>query len=42
MNFIKQYLSEANQIIEQLDLNQIEQAVDLLAKTRETRVAYLF
>jgi D-sedoheptulose 7-phosphate isomerase len=35
MKFIKEYLSEANQIIEQLDTQQIEKSVDLLAKVRE-------
>ncbi len=35
MQFIKQFLSEANQIIEQLDAQQIERSVDLLAKTRQ-------
>src|SRR6186713_2424184 len=35
MQFIKQFLSEASQIIEQLDTQQIERSVDLLVKTRE-------
>lgn len=35
MQFIKQFLSEANQIIEQLDTHQIERSVDLLAKARQ-------
>src|SRR3990167_7210357 len=34
MNFIKQFLSEANQIINQLNTEQIEQAVTLLENTR--------
>src|SRR5271170_2234781 len=36
MEFIKQFLSESQQIIHTLDLQQIENTVDLLAKTRET------
>lgn len=32
MNFIKQFLAEANQIIAQLNTQQIEKAVDLLAQ----------
>ncbi len=35
MQFIKQFLSEATQIIEQLDIQQIERSVDLLVKARE-------
>ncbi len=35
MQFIKQFLSEANQIIEQLDALQIQRAVDLLATARQ-------
>jgi D-sedoheptulose 7-phosphate isomerase len=34
MQFIKKYLSEANQIIEQLDIQQIERSVDLLSQAR--------
>lgn len=34
MDFIKQFLAEANQIIEGLDKTQIEKSVDLLAQTR--------
>lgn len=34
MEFIKQFLAEANQIIEGLDKSQIEKAVDILAQTR--------
>lgn len=34
MEFIKQFLSEANQIIHKLDIAQIEKVVDLLVKTR--------
>lgn len=34
MDFIKQFLSEANQIISSLDKNQIEKSVDLLCETR--------
>src|SRR3990172_924366 len=34
MNFTQQYLSEASQVIEQLDTKAIEQLVDLLAETR--------
>lgn len=34
MNFINQFLSEANQIIAGLDKTQIEKTVDLLAETR--------
>lgn len=34
MDFIKQFLSEANQIISGLDKNQIEKSVDLLCETR--------
>jgi len=34
MNFTDQYLAEANQIIEQLDKECIERAVDLLVQTR--------
>lgn len=34
MDFIKQFLAEANQILEGLDKSQIEKAVDLLAQTR--------
>jgi D-sedoheptulose 7-phosphate isomerase len=34
MNFIEKYLSEAHQIIRQLDRGAIEQAVELLADTR--------
>lgn len=37
MQFIKQFLSEATQIIEQLDTQQIERSVDLLAKARENQ-----
>ncbi len=37
MQFIKQFLSEATQIIEQLDIQQIERSVDLLAKARENQ-----
>ncbi|OGT38015.1 MAG: sugar isomerase [Gammaproteobacteria bacterium RIFCSPHIGHO2_12_FULL_37_14] len=35
MQFIQQYLTEANQIIGKLDTQQIERSVDLLANTRE-------
>jgi D-sedoheptulose 7-phosphate isomerase len=35
MEFIKQYLSETKQIIEQLDLQQIERSVELISKTRD-------
>ncbi len=35
MDFIKNFLAEANQIINNLNLQSIEHAVDLLAKTRE-------
>ena len=35
MEFIKQFLSEAQHIIEKLNLKQIEQSVDILADTRE-------
>ena len=35
MQFIEQFLSEVNQIISKLDTHQIEEAVDLLATTRE-------
>jgi D-sedoheptulose 7-phosphate isomerase len=35
MQFIKQYLSEANQIIEQLNTQQIERSIDLLVQTRK-------
>jgi D-sedoheptulose 7-phosphate isomerase len=35
MQFIKQFLSEANQIIQQLNIQQIERSVDLLAQVRE-------
>jgi D-sedoheptulose 7-phosphate isomerase len=35
MNFIKQYLAEATQVIEQLNTTQIEKTVDLLAKVRQ-------
>lgn len=35
MQFIKQFLSEANQIIAQLDAQQIERSVDILSKTRD-------
>lgn len=35
MNFIQQYLSEATQIIKQLDTHQIEKAIDLIANARE-------
>jgi D-sedoheptulose 7-phosphate isomerase len=35
MQFIKQFLAEANQIIEQLDTQQIEKSVDLLAQARQ-------
>lgn len=35
MNFIKQFLVEATQIIAELDADQIEKAVDLLVKTRQ-------
>lgn len=34
MDFIKQFLSEANQIVSCLDPHQIERSVDLLVKTR--------
>jgi len=34
MNFTQQYLSEANQIIQQLDTHAIDQIVTLLAETR--------
>jgi D-sedoheptulose 7-phosphate isomerase len=34
MQFIQQYLSEATSIIEQLDIQQIERAVDLLTQVR--------
>lgn len=34
MNFISQFLAEATSIINQLDKNQIEKSVDLLAQTR--------
>lgn len=34
MDFIKEFLSEATQIISQLNIQQIEKAVDLLIKTR--------
>lgn len=34
MDFIKQFLAEATQIIDGLDKSQIEKAVDLLAQTR--------
>lgn len=34
MEFIKQFLNESTQIINQLDVTQIEKAVDLLAETR--------
>lgn len=34
MEFIKQFLSEANQIIDGIDKTQIEKCVDLLAQTR--------
>lgn len=35
MEFIKQYFSEASQIIEQINLESIKRAVELLLKTRE-------
>jgi D-sedoheptulose 7-phosphate isomerase len=35
MQFIKQFLAEANQIIAQLDTQQIERSIDLLVKARE-------
>ena len=35
MNFIKQFLTEANQIIAQLDKKQIERAIDLLVNVRQ-------
>jgi D-sedoheptulose 7-phosphate isomerase len=35
MNFIKEFLSEATDIINQLDLQQLEKAIDLLVKARE-------
>jgi D-sedoheptulose 7-phosphate isomerase len=35
MNFTQQFLAEAIQVIERLDTNVIEKAVDLLAQTRE-------
>lgn len=35
MQFVKQFLSEATQIIEKLDTYQIEKSVNLLAQTRE-------
>lgn len=34
MDFIKQFLSEANQILQQLDVCQIERCIDLLVKVR--------
>lgn len=34
MNFTQQYLSEASQVIEQLDTKAIDQVVELLAETR--------
>src|SRR5271170_1454838 len=34
MQFIKQFLTEANQIIDQLDIFQIEKCVDILFNTR--------
>lgn len=34
MDFIKQFLTEANQILESLDKTQIQHCVDLLVKTR--------
>jgi D-sedoheptulose 7-phosphate isomerase len=34
MDFIKQYLSEANEVIANLDTKQIEKCVDILATTR--------
>ena len=37
MSFAQQYLSEASQIIKQLDTNAIDQVVDLLAETRGRR-----
>lgn len=36
MEFIKQFLSESTQIIDQLDILQIEKAIDLLYETRRT------
>lgn len=36
MEFIQQFLAEATQIIQQIDRNQIEKAVNLLVKTRQT------
>lgn len=36
MPFIEQYLAEASEVIRQLDVTQIEKAVQLLARTRET------
>src|SRR3990167_126537 len=35
MEFIKQFLSEASQIIHTLDMKQVEKIVDLLVKTRQ-------
>lgn len=35
MQFIKQFLTEATQILDQLNTHQIEKSVDLLAKARE-------
>src|SRR3989338_7879881 len=37
MNFIKQYLSEANQVLTQLNLEQIEKSVAILAGLRENQ-----
>jgi len=34
MDFIKQFIAEANQILDQVDKNQIEKCVDILVKTR--------
>jgi len=36
MQFVKQFLSEASQIIDQLNLVEIEKSVELLAKTRQS------
>lgn len=35
MQFVKQFLAEATQIIEKIDTTQIEKSVDLLAQTRQ-------
>jgi D-sedoheptulose 7-phosphate isomerase len=37
MEFIKQYLAEATRVIQQLDLQQIEQCVELLAELRQNQ-----